>query len=183
MLFLQSENASSPHLLIGGRSEIGFWIHKKQSSFVLLLYANKHQAFRKYQHLSFNTNMNTLSWLLCARVSDLCLWAVLWSTAGQTSEICKNILLFLTAPLISDNFSGWICTEGKLQDFGEYNYSYWPKLFFFFFSAVVLKCNLFLCRSSHKHFPPLLFELWKTRILVFFFKHNLLSNSVCIAYC
>lgn len=44
---------------------------KSKSSFVLLLYANKHQAFRKHRHTTVSTNINTLSWLVCSRGGDV----------------------------------------------------------------------------------------------------------------
>lgn len=44
-----------------------------------------------------------------------CLWAVRWSSAGQTSQIYHKYsdFYFFTAPWISDNGSDWICTDRK----------------------------------------------------------------------
>lgn len=108
--------------------------------------------------------------------TDLHLWAVLWSTAGQTSEIHTNILLFLTAPWISDNGSSWIYTDWKLvkKSYKESNFCAGGlKVIFFFFSCVDRATNTFLL------------HLWNVEDKdSSFFLHNLLSyTSVCIACC
>lgn len=101
MLLLQCENAPIPRLV---SSTTPVWnrilnTQKAKAALCFVCMLTNIAPLESYQHWSFNTNINMVSWLLCARVSDLCLWAVLWSTAGQTSEICKNILLFFSQHL------------------------------------------------------------------------------------
>lgn len=122
---------------------------KKQNNFVLLLYANKHQAFRKYQHATISTNMNALGWLVCSRVSHVTVSVLCWS---KHQEYLKNILL------CSQHLeSAWIYRRKKLSRI----------ILKDFFLCGWLKTQLALCTLSNKHFPPPAFQLWKTRIHMF----------------
>lgn len=125
-----------------------------------------------------------------------CLWAVRWSSAGQTSQIYHKYsdFYFFTAPWISDNGSDWICTDRKEVVKKSYWESKLKQMKIYCISVFFLLCVIetveylfFVCRSSHEHLPPPLPPLpWKTRIAVFFFFVVMAcsgNTSVCIAYC